>query len=455
MNVDTLRQRHPRLRYQSAAFQVNDTMLECRWQYLLEPNLSFSTTTKIQYLPSGFSDKVDRQVIQNMVNQLGLVELLSYWKLACSPEILIEVRGFSEAQLPFWQNLLQKGLSEFFFINKINGWHKDFVRWKVAAESVGAIDQVPHLLPPLVGIGGGKDSVVAAETLCHSDLPFTPFLINKSMNMMRVESKLNLGANIQVDRLLDAQLADLNRQDYLNGHTPFSAMVAFLGTLVAYVSNSSGIIVSNEWSANEGNTIFLGQVINHQYSKSVEFEFAFRDYCRTYLSTTVNYFSLLRPWHELQIAKVFAALPKYHDAFLSCNRGQKEGKWCGECPKCLFTWIILSPFLPETQLVAIFSQNLWQKESLLPIFQELTGIVEAKSFECVGTRAESQMAVALTLKQWEGGALPPLLQYAHQQFASQLTQLTQDAQELLRSWQNTHALDHQYERALRKWMTSL
>jgi len=76
-------------------------------------------------------------------------------------------------------------------------------------------------------------------------------------------------------------------------------------------------------------------VINHQYSKSSEFEKKFRDYL-TNLTPSVSYFSLLRPLYELQIAKILAKLPQYHQVFKSCNVNQSLGHGVVSAPSVCF-----------------------------------------------------------------------------------------------------------------------
>ena len=106
------------------------------------------------------------------------------------------------------------------------------------------------------------------------------------------------------------------------------------------------------------------------------------------INKEVQYFSFLRPLSELQIAKLFSEFEAYHPVFRSCNVGSKTDSWCGHCPKCLFTWIILSPFLPKEKLVSIFGKDLMSDSSLQPILEELNGTAAVKPFECVGTVEE-------------------------------------------------------------------
>lgn len=188
-------------------------------------------------------------------------------------------------------------------------------------------------------------------------------------------------------------------------------MLAFLSTAIAFCLGKKYITLSNEDSANETNV--EGQNINHQYSKTLEFENDFRDYVKKYLKIDVEYFSFLRPISELQIAMLFSRFEKYHKVFKSCNVGskQKPWVWCGDCPKCLFVYIILSSFLEEEKLVDIFGNNLFENKDLLETFIELCGYGETKPFECVGTYDEVRYSINKNIEKRNGKELPFLLKY--------------------------------------------
>ena len=170
------------------------------------------------------------------------------------------------------------------------------------------------------------------------------------------------------------------------------------------------IILSNEGSANEPTVI--GTKINHQYSKTYEFENDFNDYTLKYFGLDIKYFSLLRPLSEFQIGMLFSKYKKYHKVFRSCNVGSKSNpwEWCCKCPKCLFVYIILSPFLYKDELVDIFGEDLFEDKELLGTLLELAGYSETKPFECVGTYEEVRYALSLTISKL-GGNLPYLLKY--------------------------------------------
>jgi len=127
----------------------------------------------------------------------------------------------------------------------------------------------------------------------------------------------------------------------------------------------------------------------------------------------------LRPFYELQIGKIFSSLKQYFPVFLSCNEAnktcsgtkKKTEEWCGHCPKCLFVFMILYPFVEEKELIKIFRFNLLDKKELLPLLKELIGEKKVKPFECVGTRKESLVALYLGWKKNQGRKQPFLLSY--------------------------------------------
>src|SRR5204863_3654535 len=141
------------------------------------------------------------------------------------------------------------------------------------------------------------------------------------------------------------QLLDLNARGFLNGHTPFSAYLGFLGAVSLLLYGYTDVIVSNERSSDEGNVLYRGKDINHQYSKSFRFERMFDEYLQKYLITNGRYFSFVRPLYELQIGKLFADFPEFFDLFKSCNRNRSDS-WCGQCAKCLSVFLTLYPFVP-------------------------------------------------------------------------------------------------------------
>ena len=208
-----------------------------------------------------------------------------------------------------------------------------------------------------------------------------------------------------VERKLDPTIRDHNSSGALNGHIPISAIFGAVGMVIAALRNSRDIVVSNESSASDPNFIYKGIPINHQYSKSLEFEKDFQNYISHRVGDSIRYYSLLRPFSELQIASMFADhFDKYHDVFSSCNRAfiqtSDSMSWCGQCPKCAFTFLVLTPFISRDKLELIWGKNLLLDPHLETTYQQLLGIVGDKPLECVGEVKESRAAMSLSQKQY-------------------------------------------------------
>ena len=394
---------------------------------------------------------INTKYVQNMVFHMGLVELISYWKSTCAPKIIIKRGYLNEEQIEWWKKLYFYGLGELFYTNNIKTNINDFVN----IECVNKVNELEYEKIEdiaegyIVPIGGGKDSVVTLETLKIDKKNDYCLIVNPKPVTLKCAEIAGLGDNniIEVYRSIDQNLIDLNAKGFINGHTPFSTMLAFLSYFVAYLLSKKYVALSNENSANESNV--EGEKINHQYSKSFEFECDFEEYSDKYLKAPVKYFSFLRPLNELQIAKIFSRHEKYHSTFKSCNVGskEKEWKWCCNCAKCLFAYTILSPYLYKEKLVSIFGEDMFEKRDLLKIFLELTGNGETKPFDCVGTFEEVNFAISKTIQnvEKENEKLPYLLQYYKDNY-----KLVDTTNDITMQYDNKNNLNEEQNAMLRK-----
>ena len=384
---DALREEFSVFTFERQMVKRENGTLSLAFDFSLDDRYHFRPTLEIPARSVFDWDGIPVEQLEALAFQIGMTELVSYWKIACPKRVMVKPFALTDTQKAFWKKLYYNGLGEFLYLNSIAVSENDLMQ----IESVGNQPFVRVDLPlnerTLVPVGGGKDSVVTLECL-RGEMPVIPLIVNPRGATLNCVKTAGYGENefIVINRTLDPTMLKLNAEGYLNGHTPFSALLAFISVLVAFGSRSKYIALSNENSANESTV--PGTNINHQYSKSIEFERDFRKYVTENVNDNVQYFSFLRPLSELQIAKLFAQCEAYHPVFRSCNVGSKTDSWCGHCPKCLFTWIILSPFLSKEQLVAIFGKDLMADESLKPVYDELNGTAAVKPFECVGTVEE-------------------------------------------------------------------
>lgn len=406
--------------YHGYKLEKDEEYINIEYDFEIEGLTEFHPTNRIKLSNLELANAFDSETARKIVFNLGMVELISYWKCACPPTVKVECGHLHERDINWWKKLYFNGLSEFFYINSIDTDEERFM----TIETNEKLHE--HSEPEafdcrgynLITVGGGKDSCVTTALLKKYKDKNKFFTVNDQQ--ARTDTVLAAGYTeddiIKTYRTIDKNLLKLNSEGFLNGHTPFSAIVAFLSLYCAYLIGAKYIVLSNESSANESNLI--GAEVNHQYSKSYEFEQDFTSYIDRNIFDGIEYFSLLRPFSELQIAKQFASLPEFHDSFRSCNKGSKQNVWCAKCAKCLFVFSILAPFTDYDRLCSIFGSNMLDDGDMQSDFDGLAGFTDLKPFECVGTRSEFQFAINALNEELksEGKPLPLLCKRFDEKF---------------------------------------
>jgi len=380
---ESLKREYPNFYYHGYDLEIS-SQIKVTFNFEIEKLSEFHPTFTFPH-----SITFDLETLEVLIFNLGMVELISYWKSCCCKNVIIKNFGLTDKQARFWKKLYFNGLGEFFYLNSIETNENDFMNLIYENQNIHLDIDESLYHKVLVPIGGGKDSVVSLELIKEmKNFKAATFSINRISSAASTIKVSGLDEDLISYRTLDKNLLKLNSLGFLNGHTPFSSLVAFSSYIVAYLNGFKYIALSNESSANESTV--KDSTVNHQYSKSFEFETDFNEYINNLVnSKPILYFSLLRQMNELQIARKFANYKQYHLIFRSCNVGSKEGIWCGHCPKCLFVFIILLPFIEIQDLMQIFNnENLLNKDSMDSYFKELCGISENKPFECVGTVRE-------------------------------------------------------------------
>ncbi len=453
MKAKSLRRKYPRFIYEKYSYKISGNNLEIFFAFLTGTKIKFRPKILIENINKSQIDKIGERVLNNLIFNLGLMEIPTYWKATCSPEIIIKAGFLNSEQIKYpsvakgederrfidwWKDLIIKGMGQFFYENRIDFSQPGFL--KIIYPSVAKGKDERRFIDSknnknfkkfnkklkkdkfLIAMGEGKDSIVTLELLKKKKLDLSCFVVNPNKIHFKILKKASITNPIIVERKIDPKLLELNRKGFLNGHTPVTALHSFLAVFCALLFNFGRVVFSNEKSSDESNLKYLGKTINHQYSKSSDFEKKFQNYIKKYLASDIDYFSFLRPLSEIQIAKIFSKFPQYFPLFLSCNEAKKTYsgaekptfKWCCKCSKCLFVFTILYPFLEEKQLIKIFGQNLFNKKELLPTMLQLIGEKGIKPFEYVGTKKENLLALYLSWRKYRerfSVKLPFLLKY--------------------------------------------
>ena len=361
-----------------------------------------------------------RGVLDRIFRLIFLLSGVSYYK-AFIPKLLVcEAFEFDQQTGEFLHKFYEKGLAEFAYRNRISlRDHFHFRSSCAPAPLPLAVDLSNRVLVP---VGGGKDSIVTIECLKEAGQPLILFALGDADPIKACIATADLPC-IRVDRLLDKTLFELNRTGALNGHVPITGILSAIALAGAVMSGCNAVVMSNEHSASAPNLKFDGIDINHQYSKSFEFEQAFAEYVERFISPDIQYFSLLRPFSEIEITRRFSKLSRYFGVFRSCNTAFRQTRavrgrhWCGNCPKCRFVFLALAPFVAKQELIGIFGRNLLDDPAQCDGFAELCGLQKHKPFECVGETSECAAVLAYlgANQDWRSNSV---VQQLHERFPS-------------------------------------
>jgi hypothetical protein len=344
-------------------------------------------------------EKYDQSLLDRAIQNLFFLAGVSYFKTYLAPQLVVKKGQLDAASAAFYGKTYQRGLGEFFYVNKLDP--RTPITFPATVEQLEPVTPNEHIDGMLIGIGGGKDSLVSVELLTNKAHNLATWSMDHQTQLTPLIERIGL-PHFWVDREWDRTLLEHNKQGAYNGHVPISAIIAAVGTVVAILSGRRDVVVSNEQSANEPTLHYEGVDINHQYSKSQEFERDYQTLLKNILGEHVRYYSLLRPLSEVRIAELFARVgfDTYRDVFSSCNRAFTHDSnhmfWDGTCPKCAFVFLALTPFVTPEKLEALFSgKNLLKDPSLEPTYRQLLGIEGDKPLECVGEVKESRAAMRL------------------------------------------------------------
>lgn len=329
----------------------------------------------------------ERQALDRVFRMLLLACGVSYYKAFAPDRVRCTAFPLDAATAGFFTDFYVQGLGEFAWRNGITLSGLTFV-----VDPVEPPIALPLALPRLtcVPVGGGKDSIVTIECLKQSSEPLVLFELGNAAPIEATIAQAGLPA-IRVTRRLDPALFALNEAGVLNGHIPITGILSMIVLACAILRGFDAIAMSNEHSASAPNIAD----VNHQYSKSFEFEQSFSRFVERHVLQGVRYFSLLRPLSEIAIARRFARHVAYFPIFRSCNTAfrqavEKRGtNWCCDCPKCRFVFLALAPIVERQRLVETFGRNMLEDPAQIDGFAELCGLQRHKPFECVGEIEES------------------------------------------------------------------
>jgi hypothetical protein len=412
-------------RYESFHLDPENGLLSCRYSL---GDRQFEE--RVTFDPAG---RWDDPAAGEAARLVFLLAGVSYYKTAAPPVIDLGATAVTDTERRFLRSFYLDGLAEFAYRNglDLSGLSIEGPSRPEPDAPAGRAAYPRSAAPtrPLVPFGGGIDSIVTVEHVRRRADAALFIMSRPGSRFEAIEAPAAVTGLpiVRAGREIDPQLLRSAELGFLNGHVPVTGILSAIAVMAAVLAGRDAVVMSNEWSASIPTLEADGRPVNHQFSKSMTFEGAFREVLGTALgggtsgSSGVSYFSFLRPFSELWVARQFAGLTEYHSTFRSCNRAfhldesKRLDHWCGRCDKCCFIDLILAPFLPAAELSSIFggqepladgagpgggppgtSQGTSPTESLAPKFRALLGTLpDSKPFECVGEIGECRAAALL------------------------------------------------------------
>ncbi len=442
-------------------FSFDKETLKTKFYYSFDKKENF--VEEVDFSVDFLEKRIDFQeeILNNFLFSLSIAIWISYYKAYPTNKLVVETGFLSTDDILFWQKFYKNWLWEFLYRNNLNSY--DYFCFKNSSEKyfkkINFISSEKSLLP----IGWWKDSIVSLKILEELWKEFTPIIFWKTDTIKENCLKVLWKKEILIKRKIDENLFKLNEKGYYNWHVPITWIISFALLVTAYIYDYKYIILSNEKSANVWNLSIWDLEVNHQWSKSLDFEQELSKYIERNLSSDIKYFSLLRWMYEINIAKMFSLKGKeYFKVFSSCNWNFKINKnwkqdikdykknwennisinvrnsesiqrtwisevdrllrssqwqmvqnltsndyslipnhWCKSCPKCAFVYSILRPFLSYDETLEIWWKELYEEKYLESLFRELLWIQWIKPFECVWEEKEVILAMNMLLNQFK------------------------------------------------------
>ena len=158
--------KYPVFKFNGYEIMQDDEKITLAYKFEIDGLVKFTPNIKIMRSGMPMKDISKDESFKAIAFNIGLIELISYWKSTCSPNIIIECGSISEGQVEWFKKLYYYGLGEFFYTNSINTSMQEFVKISSTNNEKHRFSCVGNKLDGvLIPIGGGKDSCVTMELL--------------------------------------------------------------------------------------------------------------------------------------------------------------------------------------------------------------------------------------------------------------------------------------------------
>ena len=268
---------HRTFRIVGRAYDVEARTITLR--YALDDRTEFTETITFETPPGPGADPGGPTGVgfERALLHLHVAAGTSYYKTAAPAQVVVEGESLSAPELELYHRLYDEGLHEFAVTNGLA------VPRPVAV--VAGRGEAGHPLPPRACSGraswcrsaGERTRWPLIESVRTSAPVSSPSIRSPLVLELADEAGLDV---VVVRRRLDPGWPHCNTAGALNGHVPITAIVSLVAVVGAFVHGYDTVAMAMERSASEETVTVGGVAVNHQYSKSREFELLLADLVR-------------------------------------------------------------------------------------------------------------------------------------------------------------------------------
>lgn len=348
-------------------------------------------------------DIYDEQALDRALFLAFLVTGTSYYKTFPVRDIVFETGAIDAWQSEFCRQVYQEGLSQFAYENDLG--RNDLAQF-LATTSASYKEPVAYQGHGIIALqSGGKDSLLVAHQLETKGLSYTPWYVSQGVSYPHILDDLKESVVVAHRNIDRPALARASQEGGRNGHVPVTYILSSYALIQAILLQKDTVLVAIGHEGAEPHAWIDDLAITHQWSKTWPAEQLLAEYIARYVSPDIRIGSPLRAFSELKIAEVFAnnAWSRFGSQFSSCNVANyqqgvdnKQLIWCGQCPKCVNSYLLFAPFIDKQTLDSLMGGDVFAKRELDDTIKGLLGVDGVmKPFECVGEVAELSLAYHL------------------------------------------------------------
>jgi hypothetical protein len=355
--------------------------------------------------------RLSLQTIESVAFHLGLFILMDYDQQHMPGRVIIRAGHMTEEQIEFYikirnlyarQHLFEKRAPLDTLTRDIStmGPRREYDSRPLASDTF------------IIGFGAGKESTFLSLMTRRHGLSPLWFMRTRDQHLVPMTSTMNSVGIGERGIAVHDDVKQFYRNPFIHDdpyysrtHTGISVFV-FLMTLFALEHKISYVGLGNEKGAEDPYGVWDGEVVNHQFDITRAYRLLLQSYIGNYVAENIRLFSPLEGVFEYQLAlsmKTFEAR-EFAD-ITSCNYATPESRWCGQCPKCAWTFSLLSLAFGQHQARHIVGTDLFQR---LDVFRNMLDPNIRKPFECVGERPEIWLVLHDCIEQGQTG---PVLDY--------------------------------------------